>query len=95
MVIQGINAVSGFNGPKPAERPELAPAESQTPPSDTVEVSAEGAGVAAARKALQESAGSEIREEQVEAAKARLAEGAYKLQATVLQVAARVAAFVG
>ncbi len=94
VTIQGINAVSGFSGPRPAEKPEQAPPQSQTPPSDTVEVSPAGAEAAAAQQAVQAGLSSEIRQAQVDAAKARLAEGTYKLQATVLQVAARVAAFV-
>lgn len=92
MVIQGINVVSGFSGPKPADKPVETPAQSQPPASDTVEVSA--AAAAASQQTAQPTPASDIRVEQVEAAKARLAEGTYKLQATVLQVAARVAAFV-
>ncbi len=89
--VNGISAVNGPTGPVPA--PPAPPADKPQPraaQTDTVSVSA----AAAAQQSVLADAASDIRREQVEAAKARLAEGTYKLQATVLQVAARVAAFV-
>lgn len=92
VTIQGISAVSGFVPPPPADQPKEAPEQPQTQPTDSVEVSLAGSTAAATQ--TQGDLASEIRQEQVEAAKARLAEGTYKLQATVLQVAARVAAII-
>ena len=93
VTIQGINAASGFVLP-PADKPKEAPEQPPAQPTDSVEVSLAGSSAAASQKALQGDLASEIRQEQVEAAKARLAEGTNKLQSTVLQVAARVVAFI-
>jgi hypothetical protein len=95
ITIEGISPINGPAGPKPPDRPEPSP----PPPapakqSDTVEISAASSGVAAAQQAVQDGVGSQIRQEQVEAAKQRLAEGTYKVQIVVLQVAARIAALV-
>jgi anti-sigma28 factor (negative regulator of flagellin synthesis) len=92
--VNGVNALNAAGAPQPPKPPAPAPQQTEAQPpsdeSDTVLVSA----AATAKQAVLSSTASEIRQEQVDAAKARLAEGTYKLQATVLQVAARVAAFI-
>lgn len=93
--IEGISGVTGPREPKPAvDPPKRAPEQSETPEqSDTATFSPASTNVAFVQRAFV-GRDSEIRQEQVDAAKARLAEGTYKLQATVLQVAARIAALV-
>jgi len=64
----------------------------QTPafePKDDVEISK-----AAEQAAVLVGHSSDVRRERIEEVKARLEQGAYKLQATVLMVAARVAPYV-
>lgn len=90
--VNGISVANGPGGPVPVS-PPAQPAnkpEPQAPKTDSVSVSP----AAAVRQSALADVSSEIRQAQVDAAKARLAEGTYKLQATVLQVASRVAAFV-
>jgi len=90
--VNGIGGLSGPAGATPGRarngvRLKLPVFEA----TDGVKISAD----ASAGQAALVSAESEIRQQKVEEVKARLEEGAYKLQATVLMVAARVAPFVG
>jgi hypothetical protein len=59
-------------------------------PSDGVVISNAAAKVAAARQASLEAQNSAVRQQQIQEVQARLQEGAYKLQAALLQVASRV-----
>lgn len=93
-----IQGVSGVGGPKAlvpaANREQPAPDSSQTQPKDSVSISSQSSTAALAQQVVQSSVGSEIRQAQVDAAKAKLAEGTYKLQSVVLQVASRISNFV-
>jgi anti-sigma28 factor (negative regulator of flagellin synthesis) len=64
------------------------------PKEDGVEVDGVEISQAAEQAAVLVGQSSEIRRERIEEVKARLEQGAYKLQATVLMVAARVAPYV-
>ena len=95
VTLQGINVLTGSTtGPAPADKPQTPQGSAQAQQADSLAFSEPAAAVAFAQQAVQGESQSEIRQELVDAAKARIAEGAYKLQSTVLQVAARVAAFV-
>jgi anti-sigma28 factor (negative regulator of flagellin synthesis) len=94
VTLQGINVLTGSSGPAPAEKPQTPQGAAQTEPTDSLAFSQAASTVAFVQQTAQSGADSEIRQELVDAAKARIAEGAYKLQSTVLQVAARVAVFV-
>jgi anti-sigma28 factor (negative regulator of flagellin synthesis) len=59
-------------------------------PSDGVVISKAAAKVAAARQASLDAQSAALREQQIQEIQQRLQDGAYKLQAALLQVASRV-----
>jgi len=88
--ILGIGGVTG-----PAEKsPDRARTAART--KTTIFGATDGVKIsAAAQQAAAAQHESEIRQQKIEEVKARLEEGTYKLQATVLLVAARVSPYVG
>lgn len=64
------------------------------PKEDSVEIDGVEISKAAEQAAVLVGHSSDVRRERIEEVKARLEEGAYKLQAAVLMVAARVAPYV-
>jgi anti-sigma28 factor (negative regulator of flagellin synthesis) len=94
--VYGVGDAPELNGPR-AATPRTRPAETAAPrPTDGVEISREAA--TAARGILTNSATAPapetIRAERIERAKENIAQGAYRLQEVVLQVAARIAPYV-
>ena len=88
--VNGIGGLSGPAGATPGRaRNGLRLKSPVFEATDGVKISGTSQAIAAA------AGESEIRKQQIEEVKARLEEGAYKLQATVLLVAARVAPYVG
>lgn len=89
----GLQGVSGLPDPAATVSGPASALRVQTPafqPKDAdVEISK-----AAEQAAVLVGHSSDVRRERIEEVKARLEEGAYKLQATVLLVAARVAPYV-
>ncbi len=88
-----VLGIGGLNGP-PGKPPDRARGSLRTKSAvfeatDGVKISAAASQAAAAQQE------SEIRQQKIEEVKARLEEGTYKLQATVLLVAARISPYVG
>ncbi len=62
-------------------------------PKDAVELSATARKVAQTLQAAAESAAEDIRQDRVEQARQKIAEGSYRIQEIVAQVAARISRF--
>ena len=88
-----ITGIGGLSVP-PGTTPARAKGEVRT--KQTVFEATDGVKISAASQAAAlANEESEIRKQQIEEVKARLEEGAYKLQATVLFAAARISPYVG
>lgn len=94
----GLQGVSGLPDPAATASGPASVLRVQTPAfqpkDDGVEIDGVEISKAAEQAAVLVGHSSDVRRERIEEVKARLEEGAYKLQATVLLVAARVAPYV-
>lgn len=91
-----VGSIDAFSELAPAK---AAPAASRTEEkravkADTVEVSTDAQQAAEVFRIASTNAGSEIRQELVEAARKRIEEGTYRLQSVVTLVAARLTQYV-